>query len=121
MRSGEIPVLAVAVALVVVCPRKPSYLLTIRHPERSEWTTVLAFAFAAAFAVVLACLRLHPDPEQSRRGRSFVFAFAGALAVTVALLLLFFHLARIRFCAPLRCRSKRQRRDDITAQPEGLG
>jgi len=35
--------------------------------------------------------------------------------------LLFFHPAEIRFCAPLRRCSKRQRRDDITAQPEGLG
>jgi len=43
------------------------------------------------------------------------------LPLLLPLPLLFFHPAEIRSCTrPCHC-YKRQRRDDITAQPEGLG
>ena len=49
-RSGEIPVLAlvVAVAFAVVCSCGRPPCPNSRHPERSEWTTVLAVAVALA-------------------------------------------------------------------------
>jgi len=50
MRSGETPVLAV----VVACSYRSPHLPNPRHPERSEWTTVLAVAVAVAVAVALA-------------------------------------------------------------------
>jgi len=57
-RSGEIPVLAVvlAVVLVVVCSHRSPRHLNPCHPERSEWTTVLSLLLSLLLLLLLLLL-----------------------------------------------------------------
>jgi hypothetical protein len=47
-------VVAFALAFAVVRFYRSSHFPNTRHPERSEWTTVLAVAFVVAFVIAFA-------------------------------------------------------------------